>query len=46
MCIRDSWWTVPAGGLSGALLAGAAGWYSLREVLRRPVTETLRRAQE
>ncbi len=40
------WWTVPAGGLSGALLAGAAGWYSLREVLRRPVTETLRRAQE
>ncbi|MGY0195613.1 ABC transporter permease [Leptothrix sp. BB-4] len=40
------WWTIPAGGLSGALLAGAAGWYSLREVLRRPVTETLRRAQE
>jgi len=31
------------GALSGALLALAAGWWGLREVLRRPVVETLRR---
>ncbi|MBQ0931142.1 ABC transporter permease [Ideonella sp. 4Y16] len=30
----------------GALLALAAGWWGLREVLRRPVVETLRRAPE
>ena len=35
-----------AGGLAGALLALAAGWWGLREVLRRPVVETLRRAAE
>ncbi|MCK7493838.1 MAG: hypothetical protein MZW92_22945 [Comamonadaceae bacterium] len=29
---------------AGALLALAAGWWGLREVLRRPVVETLRRA--
>jgi putative ABC transport system permease protein len=33
-----------AGGLAGALLALAAGWWGLREVLRRPVIESLRRA--
>ena len=33
-----------AGGVAGALLALAAGWWGLREVLRRPVVETLRRA--
>lgn len=36
---------VPAvGAVAGALLALAAGWWGLREVLRRPVVETLRRA--
>ena len=35
-----------AGGLAGALLALAAGWWGLREVLRRPVVETLRRAAQ
>jgi putative ABC transport system permease protein len=33
-----------AGGVAGALLALTAGWWGLREVLRRPVVETLRRA--
>jgi putative ABC transport system permease protein len=32
------------GAVAGALLALAAGWWGLREVLRRPVVETLRRA--
>ncbi|HSV51663.1 MAG TPA: FtsX-like permease family protein, partial [Burkholderiaceae bacterium] len=35
-----------AGSLTGALLALGAGWWGLREVLRRPVVETLRRAAE
>ena len=36
---------VPLAGMAaGALLALAAGWWGLREVLRRPVLETLRRA--
>jgi len=35
-----------AGGVAGALLALGAGWWGLREVLRRPVVETLRRAAE
>ena len=35
-----------AGGLAGALLALAAGWWGLREVLRRPVVETLRSASQ
>ncbi|MDH5709359.1 MAG: FtsX-like permease family protein, partial [Hylemonella sp.] len=39
-----SFWVLPAGALTGALLALAAGWWGLREVLRRPVVETLRRA--
>lgn len=34
------------GGLAGALLALAAGWWGLREVLRRPVVETLRSASQ
>jgi putative ABC transport system permease protein len=32
------------GGVAGAVLALAAGWWGLREVLRRPVVETLRSA--
>jgi putative ABC transport system permease protein len=36
-------WVPLAGGVAGALLALAAGWWGLREVLRRPVVETLRR---
>jgi putative ABC transport system permease protein len=35
-----------AGALAGALLALLGGWWSLREVLRRPVVETLRRAAQ
>jgi putative ABC transport system permease protein len=34
------------GALAGAALALAAGWWGLREVLNRPVVETLRRAPE
>ena len=36
-------WVPLLGMLAGALLALAAGWWGLREVLRRPVLETLRR---
>jgi putative ABC transport system permease protein len=36
-------WVPLAGALAGALLALTAGWWSLREVLRRPVLQTLRR---
>ncbi len=36
-------WVPLIGALTGALLALAAGWWGLREVLRRPVLETLRR---
>ena len=35
-----------AGGLAGAVLALLAGWWGLREVLQRPVMDTLRRATE
>ncbi|HQY38856.1 MAG TPA: FtsX-like permease family protein [Giesbergeria sp.] len=35
-----------AGGLAGAVLALLAGWWGLREVLQRPVMDTLRRAAE
>ncbi|MEA3393288.1 MAG: FtsX-like permease family protein [Pseudomonadota bacterium] len=35
-----------AGALAGAVLALAAGWWGLRDVLRRPVVETLRRAAQ
>ena len=41
---RPSPWVLLIGTASGALLALAAGWWGLREVLRRPVLETLRRA--
>ncbi|MEJ8826424.1 FtsX-like permease family protein [Variovorax humicola] len=34
------------GSLAGAVLALGAGWWGLREVLRRPVVDTLRRAAE
>lgn len=49
--VFDFTWTasplVPiAGALSGAVLAWAAGWWGLREVLRRPVVATLRQASE
>jgi putative ABC transport system permease protein len=36
-------WVPVVGAGAGALLALAAGWWGLREVLRRPVLETLRR---
>jgi putative ABC transport system permease protein len=39
-------WVPLAGSLAGALLALAAGWWGLREVLQRPVVQTLRRAQD
>ena len=49
--VFDFTWTasplVPlAGSGVGAVLALIAGWWGLREVLRRPVVETLRRAAE
>jgi putative ABC transport system permease protein len=49
--VFDFTWTaspiVPvAGALAGAVLALAAGWWGLRDVLRRPVVDTLRRAAE
>jgi putative ABC transport system permease protein len=37
-------WVPLLGGVVGALLALGAGWWGLREVLTRPVVETLRRA--
>lgn len=39
-----SLWVPLAGALVGAILALAAGWWGLREVLSRPVVETLRKA--
>ena len=39
-------WVPLAGGVTGAVLALAAGWWGLREVLRRPVVETLRSAAQ
>jgi len=43
---RASPWVPLAGGVAGALLALGAGWWGLREVLRRPVVQTLRQAAE
>jgi putative ABC transport system permease protein len=39
-----SLWVPLLGALGGAVLALAAGWWGLRDVLRRPVVQTLRRA--
>ena len=39
-------WVPLVGSVVGAVLALAAGWWGLREVLRRPVVETLRKAAE
>lgn len=39
-------WVPLAGSLAGGVLALVAGWWGLREVLRRPVIDTLRRAAE
>jgi putative ABC transport system permease protein len=39
-------WVPLAGSACGALLALGAGWWGLREVLRRPVVDTLRQAAE
>ncbi|HEY2256785.1 MAG TPA: hypothetical protein VGI11_14190, partial [Variovorax sp.] len=41
-----SLWVPVVGALAGALLALGAGWWGLREVLRRPVVATLRQASE
>ena len=41
-----SLWVPLFGAISGAVLALLAGWWGLREVLRRPVVETLRRAAQ
>ncbi len=39
-------WIPFAGGAVGAVLALAAGWWGLRDVLRRPVVQTLRQATD
>ena len=39
-------WVVMLGALVGAVLALAAGWWGLRDVLRRPVVQTLRQAMD
>ena len=39
-------WVPLAGAAAGALLALGAGWWGLRDVLRRPVVDTLRSAAE
>ncbi|MBK7613685.1 MAG: FtsX-like permease family protein [Burkholderiales bacterium] len=41
-----AWWVPVLGTAAGAALALAAGWWGLREVLRRPVMDTLRRAAD
>jgi putative ABC transport system permease protein len=41
-----SLWVPLAGALTGALLALLAGWWGLKEVLRQPVSQTLRQAAE
>jgi putative ABC transport system permease protein len=39
-------WVPLVGALAGSLLALAAGWWGLRDVVQRPVMETLRRAPQ
>jgi putative ABC transport system permease protein len=39
-------WVPLVGTLAGALLALLAGWWGLREILRRPVVQTLREAAQ
>ena len=41
-----SLWVPLVGSVIGALLPLLAGWWGLREVLQRPVMDTLRRAAE
>jgi len=41
-----SLWVPLAGALTGAVLAWLAGWWGLSEVLRQPVSQTLRQAAE
>lgn len=41
-----SMWVPLIGSAAGAVLALAAGWWGLRQILRRPVVETLRRAAD
>ena len=41
-----SLWVPLIGSVVGAVLALLAGWWGLREVLQRPVMDTLRRAAE
>jgi len=41
-----SLWVPLLGSLAGAVLALAAGWWGLRDVLRRPVVQTLRQAAQ
>ena len=41
-----SLWVPMAGALTGAVLAWMAGWWGLAEVLRQPVSQTLRQASE
>ncbi|MEY3639954.1 MAG: hypothetical protein RIR68_3087, partial [Pseudomonadota bacterium] len=41
-----SLWVPLAGSLTGAMLAWVAGWWGLSEVLRQPVSQTLRQAAE
>lgn len=41
-----SFWVPVGGALAGAVLALMAGWWGLREVLRRPVVATLRQATD
>lgn len=43
---RLLWWVPLAGAVAGAALAWLAGWWALREVVSRPVMQTLRQAQE
>lgn len=43
---NPAFWVPLAGGAAGAALSLAAGWWGLRDVLRRPVVETLRQAAD